>query len=92
MVEELPEVVDIGEIKLKVDEAFCYTAWGIRYKFRGGSWRVADIVFSKKVDAEEWMERSYLRYENMSGEVVPAKRCLLLDAKGNIKTWVEELG
>jgi len=91
--EELPEVLDIGEIKLTPDETFYYEAWGIRYKFRPtGEWRLVDnMSFRRKADAEDWMREKILKYEGMEGEVVPVKSCLLLKEDGNIKSWVEEL-
>lgn len=93
MVEELPEVLDIGEITLTPGETFYYTAWGIRYRFKGGVWRIAEVVFRRKSDAEDWMKTYYLKkeLEGMEAEVVPAKRCLLLDEKGHTKAWTEEL-
>jgi len=91
MVEEIPEEVDIGEIKLTPGETFYYMAWGIRYRYKLGNWRVASIVFRKKSDGEDWMKERYLLVEDMEGEVVPVKRCLLLDEKGHTEAWTEEL-
>jgi len=92
MVDEIPEVIEIGVIKLTPDETFYYTAWGIRYRFSiYGRWRIADMVFRKKSDAEYWMKEKILRFEGMEGEVVPVKRCLLLDESGHVSAWTEEL-
>lgn len=91
MVDELDEVLEIGEIKLTPDEPYYYTAWGIRYRFKTGEWRIAEMVFRRKSDAEGWMKDRFLRFEGMEGEVIPVKRCLLLSENGNLKTWVEEL-
>ena len=89
---EIPEEVEIGDIILKPGETFYYTAWGIRYRFKGGSWRVAEnIAFRNKSNTEDWMKEHYLIFEGMEGEVVPAKRCLLLDNKGYVTAWTEAL-
>lgn len=89
---EIPDEVEIGVITLKPDETYCYTAWGFRYRFKGGDWRIADIAFRKKSDAEDWMKGKYLKYEGMEGEPIPVKRCLLLEKRGHTKAWTEELG
>ena len=89
---EIPDEVEIGPISLKPGEVYSYTAWGIHYKFKGGDWRIAQISFRRKADAEGWMKEKYIKYKGMEGEVVPVKRSLLLEEKGNIKAWVEELG
>jgi len=91
MPEELPEEIEIGTIELKPGEPYMYAAWGIRYRFKGGSWRITDMVFGKKSDAIDWMNRNYLKYESMEGEVIPVKRTVWLDEIGNIKTKTEEL-
>lgn len=90
MVEELEPELEIGIIKLIPGETFYYTAWGIRYRFKGGSWRIADIVFGKKSDAEDWANEHF-NIEGIEAEIVPVKRCLLLDVKGHTKAWTEEL-
>lgn len=92
MVGELPEELEIGVIKLEPGIPYSYTAWGIKYRYKTGDWRIAQISFRKKSDTEDWMKEKYLKYEGMEGEVVPVKSCLLLEEKGNIKSWVEELG
>ncbi|MBU0778174.1 hypothetical protein KKF82_07940 [Patescibacteria group bacterium] len=91
MVEELAEVLDIGEIKLTPGETFYYTIWGVRYRFKGGNWRVSEMVFNKKSDANDWAKEHLIRHEDVEAEVVPVKRSILLDIKGNIKFWTEEL-
>jgi len=88
---ELPEELDIGEIRLEPGETFYYTAWGIRYRFKGEDWKIAQMSFRKKSDAMNWMNDKIITYEGIEGEVVPVKRCLLLDDYGNVKTWTEEL-
>lgn len=90
MVDELPEELEIGVITLIPGETFYYTAWGVRYRFKGGSWRIAEIVFRKKSDTEDWA-KEHLEYEGIEVEIVPVKRCLLLDAKGHTKAWTEGL-
>ncbi|MBA7666589.1 hypothetical protein ES703_74670 [subsurface metagenome] len=92
MVEELPPEIEIGPIELEPGTPFYYEAWGIRYKFKAGNWRISDIVFRKKSDAEDWMKKNILKFEGMEGELIPVKRCALLELSGNIKTWTEELG
>lgn len=92
MVNKLPEVLEIGEIKLEPGVPFMYEAWGIRYRFSPtGNWRIAEMVFRKKSDARDLMERNYLTLKGMDGEVIPVKRTLLLDYKGRIKTETGEM-
>lgn len=88
---EHPEIFDIGIITLNPGEPYYYTAWGIRYRFKGGNWRIADMAFSDRSDAIEWMKEYYLRYEGMEGEPTLVKRCVLLDKKGNVTAWTEGL-
>jgi len=89
--EKLAEELDIGTIKLDVGIPFMYEAWGIRYRLSEyGEWRIAQMVFGKKSDAESWMKEKYLSDE-VEGSVVPVKRCLLLTEKGDVKSWVEAL-
>lgn len=92
MVEELPSEIEIGVIKLEPGIPFMYTGWGIKYRYKGGDWRIAeDMAFRRKSDAENWMNEKILRYEGMEGEVVPVKRTLLMDEKGIIERQIEEL-
>lgn len=92
MVNELPEVLEIGEIHLEPGVPFMYEAWGIRYRFSPtGKWMVAAMPFGKKADAIDWMEGNYLKYEGMDGEVIPVKRTVLLDYNGKVKTEIEEM-
>ncbi|MBA7499323.1 hypothetical protein ES704_02063 [subsurface metagenome] len=93
MVEELEEELKIGEIKLTPGEAFCYTAWGARYRFKDGSWRVPEMSFRRKEDAEDWVNRHHLRHKDvgMEAEVIQVKRCLLLGERGVVTSWTEEL-
>jgi len=92
-VNELAEELTIGEIKLTPGEEFCYTAWGVHYRFKGGSWQISSIALRKKVDAEDWARKQCLKPENvgMEAEVIPVKHCLLLKESGAIKTSTEEL-
>lgn len=91
MVNELPEEIEIGTIELEPGETFSYTAWGVRYRFGHVNWKVADIAFRKKSDAEKWIKEHILRTEGMEAEVVPVKRNLLLNKDGNITAWTEGL-
>lgn len=91
MVEELPEEIKIGEIILKPGIPFYYAAWGICYRFMGGDWRITNMAFRKKSDANDWMERNYLKVRDIEAEVIPVKTTVLLDETGNIKTEIEEL-
>ena len=92
---EIPEILEIGPIKLEPGIPYSYTAtaWGVKYRFKTGSWRIAeDMAFRKKSDAESWMKERILKYEGMEGEVIPVKRTLFMDEKGIIKGKIEGLG
>lgn len=92
MAVELPDVVDIGTIKLVPNEYFYYAAWGIKYRFSPeGKPRIAQMVFSRKSDAEVWMKEHFLNMPDVIAETVPIKRTLLMDEHGTVQRWIEEL-
>lgn len=93
MVVEIPDEVSIPTpIKLESNTPFMYAIWGIRYQFSPtGKWRTAEMVFSRKSDAEVWMKKHYLNMPDVVAEVVPVKRTLLMDNQGNVKRLTEEL-
>ncbi len=83
----IPDVVDIDTpIKLDVGITYCYAAWGIRFGEKG----LVDMVFSRKSNADNYRKANYEPHFRIT-EVIPVKRCLLLDEQGHTRAWTEEL-
>lgn len=91
MAVELPEEVKIGIIPLEPGIPYHYAAWGIKYRFKDGSWRIANTAFARKSDAESWLMQYFLVQKGLEGETIPVERVLWLDNAGNIKSETKEL-
>lgn len=88
---EIPEELPlVGPITLEPGIPYCFIAWGIHFRLtKYGEWRYADVGLNSKSDAEDWIKKHYKLAAE--AEAIPVKRCLLLNEKGIIKSWAEEL-